>query len=222
MHYQKLKCLWDEIDALEEPYMCTCNCVCANGRLNGAREGRKRLLQFLMGLDECFSNVRGQILRSNHYQMPQRPMLCSDKRKNKEKQPLPNISLLQSCQPLQIQGNSSLGAVEMEMGQPGTISDQGQLIWKPHRQMVKRELLQKQQHQMEHKMMMQSLLRWIHFKTNSTKSCLCYKIHKGNNKRIAHRLQSDGLYIIKPDNNIISPSPTASPQSPPTTVLSHS
>nr|GEU76510.1 cysteine-rich RLK (receptor-like protein kinase) 8 [Tanacetum cinerariifolium] len=31
-------------------------------RLNGAREGRKRLLQFLMRLDECFSNVRGQIL----------------------------------------------------------------------------------------------------------------------------------------------------------------
>ncbi|GJW92195.1 RNA-directed DNA polymerase, eukaryota, reverse transcriptase zinc-binding domain protein [Tanacetum coccineum] len=36
------KGLWDEIDALEAPYMCTCNCVCANGRLNGARESRKR------------------------------------------------------------------------------------------------------------------------------------------------------------------------------------
>ncbi|GKA09337.1 cysteine-rich receptor-like protein kinase 8 [Tanacetum coccineum] len=62
MYYQKLKGLWDEIDALEAPYMCTCNCVCANGRLNRARESRKRLLQFLMGLDECFANVRGQIL----------------------------------------------------------------------------------------------------------------------------------------------------------------
>ncbi|GJS39231.1 zinc finger, CCHC-type containing protein [Tanacetum coccineum] len=62
MYYQKLKGLWDEIDALEAPYMCTCNYVYANGRLNGARESRKRLLQFLMGLDECFSNVRGQIL----------------------------------------------------------------------------------------------------------------------------------------------------------------
>ena len=48
MYYQKLKGLWDEIDALEVPYMCTCHCVCENGRLNGARESRKRLLQFLM------------------------------------------------------------------------------------------------------------------------------------------------------------------------------
>ncbi|GKB99986.1 hypothetical protein Tco_0986123 [Tanacetum coccineum] len=61
MYYQILKGLCDEVDALEAPYMCTCNCTCTNGRLNGAREGRKRLLQFLMGLDECFPNIRGQI-----------------------------------------------------------------------------------------------------------------------------------------------------------------
>nr|GEW88456.1 cysteine-rich RLK (receptor-like protein kinase) 8 [Tanacetum cinerariifolium] len=54
MYYQKLKGLRDEVDALEAPYMCTCT----DGRLNGEREGRKRLLQFLMGLDECFSNIR--------------------------------------------------------------------------------------------------------------------------------------------------------------------
>ncbi|GJW54320.1 reverse transcriptase domain-containing protein [Tanacetum coccineum] len=58
MYYQKLKGLWDEVEALEAPYMCRCKYVCANGRLNGAREDRKRLLYFLMGLDECFSNVR--------------------------------------------------------------------------------------------------------------------------------------------------------------------
>ncbi|GJY58741.1 hypothetical protein Tco_0458633 [Tanacetum coccineum] len=29
---------------------------------NGDREQRKRLIQFLMGLDECYSNLRGQIL----------------------------------------------------------------------------------------------------------------------------------------------------------------
>ncbi|GKD05778.1 retrovirus-related pol polyprotein from transposon TNT 1-94, partial [Tanacetum coccineum] len=37
----KLKGLWDEIDALEALYMCTCNSVYVNGRLNGARESRK-------------------------------------------------------------------------------------------------------------------------------------------------------------------------------------
>nr|GEU45022.1 cysteine-rich RLK (receptor-like protein kinase) 8 [Tanacetum cinerariifolium] len=39
MYYQKLKVLWDEVDALEAPYMCTCKCTCAYGRLNEAREG---------------------------------------------------------------------------------------------------------------------------------------------------------------------------------------
>ncbi|GKA04792.1 cysteine-rich receptor-like protein kinase 8, partial [Tanacetum coccineum] len=53
---------WDEIDALEAPYMCICNYTCENGMLNGARESRKRLIQFLMGLDESFANIRGQIL----------------------------------------------------------------------------------------------------------------------------------------------------------------
>ncbi|GJS16060.1 putative ribonuclease H-like domain-containing protein [Tanacetum coccineum] len=48
MYYQKLKGLWDEIDALEAPYMCTCNCNCSIGRLNSAREGRKSSLK-LMG-----------------------------------------------------------------------------------------------------------------------------------------------------------------------------
>ena len=62
MFYQKLKGYWDELDALEAPYICTCSCTCENGRLNGARESRKRLIQFLMGLDESFANLRGQIL----------------------------------------------------------------------------------------------------------------------------------------------------------------
>ncbi|GJV14982.1 cysteine-rich receptor-like protein kinase 8 [Tanacetum coccineum] len=60
--YQRMKEYWDEIDALESPYMCICNCTCENGRLNGARESRKRLIQFLMGLDKSFANLRGQIL----------------------------------------------------------------------------------------------------------------------------------------------------------------
>ncbi|GKB99733.1 hypothetical protein Tco_0985870 [Tanacetum coccineum] len=45
--------------------MCICACVCENERINGERDQRKRLIQFLMGLDECFANVRGQILLMN-------------------------------------------------------------------------------------------------------------------------------------------------------------
>nr|GEY48125.1 cysteine-rich RLK (receptor-like protein kinase) 8 [Tanacetum cinerariifolium] len=62
VYYQKLKGYWDEHDALEAPYMCICPCNCENGKTNGDRDQRKRLIQFLMGLDECYSNLRGQIL----------------------------------------------------------------------------------------------------------------------------------------------------------------
>ncbi|GKD99491.1 cysteine-rich receptor-like protein kinase 8, partial [Tanacetum coccineum] len=62
LYYHKLKGLWDELDALEAPYACLCRCDCVNRRTNGEREQRKRLIQFLMGLDESYTNVRGQIL----------------------------------------------------------------------------------------------------------------------------------------------------------------
>ncbi|GKE31824.1 cysteine-rich receptor-like protein kinase 8 [Tanacetum coccineum] len=62
VYYHKLKGLWDEHDALEAPYMCICACNCENGRVNSDRDQRKRLIQFLMGLDESYSNIRGQIL----------------------------------------------------------------------------------------------------------------------------------------------------------------
>ncbi|GJY68823.1 hypothetical protein Tco_0471805, partial [Tanacetum coccineum] len=48
----------DEVDALEAPYACVCPCDCINGRNNGERDQRKRFIQFLMGLDENYTNVR--------------------------------------------------------------------------------------------------------------------------------------------------------------------
>ncbi|GJZ89373.1 hypothetical protein Tco_0661155, partial [Tanacetum coccineum] len=62
VYYDKLTCFWDEYNALEAPFMCTCVCNCNNGRINGERDQRKGLIQFLMGLDESYSNIRGQIL----------------------------------------------------------------------------------------------------------------------------------------------------------------
>ncbi|GKB55275.1 cysteine-rich receptor-like protein kinase 8 [Tanacetum coccineum] len=62
VYYHKLKGFWDEYDVLEAPYMCTCVCNYNNRRINGERDQRKRLIQFLMGLDESYSNIRGQIL----------------------------------------------------------------------------------------------------------------------------------------------------------------
>ncbi|GKE66969.1 cysteine-rich receptor-like protein kinase 8, partial [Tanacetum coccineum] len=62
VYYHKLKRIWDEFDALEAPYLCLCLCNCANGRINGERDQRKRLIQFLIGLYESYSSIRGQIL----------------------------------------------------------------------------------------------------------------------------------------------------------------
>ncbi|GJU88477.1 cysteine-rich receptor-like protein kinase 8 [Tanacetum coccineum] len=61
-HYTKINGFWDEFDALEAPYMCVYVCNCKNGRVNGERDQRKRLIQFLMGLDESYSNIKEQIL----------------------------------------------------------------------------------------------------------------------------------------------------------------
>lgn len=62
VYYHKLKGLWDEFDALEAPYLCTCVCNCENGKENSERDQRKRLVQFLIGLDDSYANIRGQIL----------------------------------------------------------------------------------------------------------------------------------------------------------------
>nr|GFA72818.1 hypothetical protein [Tanacetum cinerariifolium] len=62
VYYHKLKRFWDEYDALEASYMCIYVCNYNNRRTNGERDQRKRLIQFLMGFDEGYSNIRGQIL----------------------------------------------------------------------------------------------------------------------------------------------------------------
>nr|GEW36006.1 cysteine-rich RLK (receptor-like protein kinase) 8 [Tanacetum cinerariifolium] len=62
VYYHKLKRLWDEFDALEAPYLCLCLCNRANRRINGERDQRKRIIQFLMGLDESYLKIWRQIL----------------------------------------------------------------------------------------------------------------------------------------------------------------
>ncbi|GKB72279.1 cysteine-rich receptor-like protein kinase 8 [Tanacetum coccineum] len=57
LYYYKLKGYWDELDALEAPYACTCKCDCENGKTNGEREQRKRVIQFLMCLDDSVGSL---------------------------------------------------------------------------------------------------------------------------------------------------------------------
>nr|GEV51137.1 retrovirus-related Pol polyprotein from transposon TNT 1-94 [Tanacetum cinerariifolium] len=52
IYYHKLMGLWDELDAIEAPYACTCKCICVNGKENGnfygycKKEGHSK--------EECF------------------------------------------------------------------------------------------------------------------------------------------------------------------------
>lgn len=60
-YYHKMKNLWDEYSALEPTIVCKCE----SHKLQEEREQRKKLLQFLMGLNESFAAARGQILMMN-------------------------------------------------------------------------------------------------------------------------------------------------------------
>ncbi|GJW77064.1 cysteine-rich receptor-like protein kinase 8 [Tanacetum coccineum] len=62
VYYHKLKGLWNEFDALEALHLCIYVCNCENGKENGEMDQRKRLVQFLLGIDDSYLNIRGQIL----------------------------------------------------------------------------------------------------------------------------------------------------------------
>lgn len=56
--YHKLKNLWDEYASLEPVIACKCGCKCGSYKLIEEREHRKKLLQFLMGLNDSYSIAR--------------------------------------------------------------------------------------------------------------------------------------------------------------------
>lgn len=65
VYYHKMKNLWDEYSALEPVIVCKCSCTCDFHKLQEERDQRKKLLQFLMGLNESFAAARGQVLMMN-------------------------------------------------------------------------------------------------------------------------------------------------------------
>lgn len=64
-YYTRMKRLWEELSALRVKFQCRCNCSCrAKGNVYKAEQGR-RLIQFLMRLNEVYTVVRGNILMMN-------------------------------------------------------------------------------------------------------------------------------------------------------------
>lgn len=63
-YYTSLKALWDELANFESIPVCTCGCKCTCGIVKTIMENRERdyILQFLMGLNDSYSHISGQLL----------------------------------------------------------------------------------------------------------------------------------------------------------------
>ncbi|XP_019229824.1 PREDICTED: uncharacterized protein LOC109210807 [Nicotiana attenuata] len=64
-YYTKMKKLWEELTTLITKSHCTCNCTCGARESMHKAEQDRRLIQFLMGLNETYTVVRGSILMMN-------------------------------------------------------------------------------------------------------------------------------------------------------------
>ncbi|XP_075083718.1 uncharacterized protein LOC142167675 [Nicotiana tabacum] len=64
-YYTKMKRLWEELNTLNAHAQCNCQCTCgAKANMHKAKQDR-RLIQFLMGLNEVYTVMRGSILMMN-------------------------------------------------------------------------------------------------------------------------------------------------------------
>uniref|UniRef100_A0A2C9U7A2 Uncharacterized protein n=1 Tax=Manihot esculenta TaxID=3983 RepID=A0A2C9U7A2_MANES len=65
-YYSKLKKLWEELNVLQPMPQCTCGVMCAS-TCDVSNEiveimSQTKLIQFLVGLNECYDHVKNQIL----------------------------------------------------------------------------------------------------------------------------------------------------------------
>ncbi|XP_015161200.1 uncharacterized protein [Solanum tuberosum] len=61
-YYTKMKKLWEEMNTLDVNSQCTCVCICGGKTRMHKAEQDRRLIHFLMGLNEMYTIVRGNIL----------------------------------------------------------------------------------------------------------------------------------------------------------------
>nr|XP_016504345.1 PREDICTED: uncharacterized protein LOC107822325 [Nicotiana tabacum] len=64
-YHTKMKKLWEELNTLIVKSHCTCNCTCGAKESMHKAEQDRRLIQFLMGLNETYTIVRDSILMMN-------------------------------------------------------------------------------------------------------------------------------------------------------------
>lgn len=62
-YYIKVKALWDELDNIDPLSICCCTgCTCDTAKRNLKQQQNRRIINFLMKLDDKFSQIRTNIL----------------------------------------------------------------------------------------------------------------------------------------------------------------
>lgn len=64
-YFTKFKTLWDELVNLTHVAKCTCKCTCGVLKLQEVCDENMKVTPFLMGLNDMFTNIRGQLLVMN-------------------------------------------------------------------------------------------------------------------------------------------------------------
>ncbi|XP_074360983.1 uncharacterized protein LOC141701207 [Apium graveolens] len=61
-YFTKLKVLWDDVDSLAIIPACSCGCTCGASIKLSKFQQDQRVIQFLMGLNDSYTAIRGSIL----------------------------------------------------------------------------------------------------------------------------------------------------------------
>ncbi|XP_015165125.1 uncharacterized protein [Solanum tuberosum] len=69
-YYSMLRRLWEELNTLDPNTQCTCLCTCGGKTKMHKAEQDRKLIQFLMGLNEVYTIVREQEPNGNVYRGP--------------------------------------------------------------------------------------------------------------------------------------------------------
>ncbi|XP_074298217.1 uncharacterized protein LOC141629043 [Silene latifolia] len=64
-YFTKIKSVWDEIEGMGMNPRCSCSCNCGATEKQQKFEEDKRVVQFLMGLNNSYTAIRGTILIQN-------------------------------------------------------------------------------------------------------------------------------------------------------------
>nr|XP_016437721.1 PREDICTED: uncharacterized protein LOC107763743 [Nicotiana tabacum] len=93
-YYTRIKRLWEELSNLSAKSQCTCVCTCRSKDNMHKVEQDRRLIQFLMGLNEVYTTMRGSILMMKHLpSLAQAFPLLVQEEKQREFKPNNQLSL---------------------------------------------------------------------------------------------------------------------------------